>query len=139
MIYSIINEENNAVVYDPRIPEAIVTDPKLHRSDNSFGSLRFTMMPTHPEYKRIRRRKSIFSVYRNSEPNPIFRGICVDGSEDHYQITRFYFEDFMSVLRDSIFDAFEFHGEPVELLRMLIDNHNSQVEPWQRITVDTLL
>lgn len=41
----------------------------------------------------------------------------------------------MSVLRDSMQDAFVFTGQPKDFLTLLIDAHNAQVDPWQRITL----
>lgn len=135
MIYQIRNDQTGTIVYDPRIPDAVVIDPILDRQDNTFGSLKFKMFPSHPETGSISKRKTIYSVYRNDGQNPIFRGICTEGTEDLDGIVQYYFEDFMSVLRDSMQDPFIWQGSPLDFMRQLITNHNAQVEDWQKITL----
>ena len=133
MVYQIRNDATNAIVYDPRLPEAVVIDPRLQLADNACGSLRFQMFPSHSEYSSISKRKTIYAVYRNDETNPIFKGICIEGTDDLDSIVDFYFEDFMSVLRDSMQDPFVFQGAPVDFFRQLLTAHNAQVEEWQQI------
>ena len=38
MAYTIRNDIAGAIVYDPRIEDAILIDPELHQKDNAFGS-----------------------------------------------------------------------------------------------------
>ena len=133
MIYQIRNDASNLIVYDPRLDNAVVTEPELKLSDNQCGSLRFTMFPNHPDYLNIQKRRTIYAVYRGDALNPIFKGICTEGTDDQTQIVDFYFEDFMSVLRDSMQDAFVYHGELLPFIQGLIATHNSQVETWQQI------
>lgn len=133
MVYQIRNDASNLIVYDPRLEGAIVTEPELKLSDNQCGSLRFTMFPDHPDYLNIKKRRTIYAVYRGDALNPIFKGICAEGTDDQNQIVDLYFEDFMSVLRDSMQDAFEYHGELIPFFEGLLSAHNAQVEPWQQI------
>ena len=133
MVYQIRNDASNLIVYDPRLEGAIITEPELKLSDNQCGSLRFTMFPDHPDYLNIKKRRTIYAVYRGDALNPIFKGICAEGTDDQNQIVDLYFEDFMSVLRDSMQDAFEYHGELIPFFEGLLSAHNAQVEPWQQI------
>ena len=133
MVYQIRNDSSNLIVYDPRLDGAIVTDPELKFSDNQCGSLRFTMYPDHPDYTNIHKRRTIYAVYRGDALNPIFKGICTEGTDDQTQIVDFYFEDFMSVLRDSMQNAFEYHGELIPFFQGLLATHNAQVQTWQQI------
>ena len=133
MVYQIRNDASNLIVYDPRLDDAIVVDPELKLSDNQCGSLRFTMYPNHPDYLNIQKRRTIYAVYRGDAVNPIFKGICTEGTDDQTQIVDFYFEDFMSVLRDSMQDPFDYHGELLPFIQGLITAHNAQVETWQQI------
>lgn len=133
MVYQIRNDASNLIVYDPRLEDAVVIDPELKLADNQCGSLRFTMFPTHPDYLNLTKRRTIYAVYRGDAVNPIFKGICLEGTDNQTQIVDFYFEDFMSVLRDSMQDAFEYHGELIPFIQGLLTTHNSQVEAWQRI------
>lgn len=133
MVYQIRNDASNLIVYDPRLEDAIVVDPELKLSDNQCGSLRFKMFPSHADYTNIKKRRTVYAVYRGDAVNPIFKGICVDGTDDQDQIVDLYFEDFMSVLRDSMQDAFEYHGELIPFFEGLLSAHNAQVETWQQI------
>ena len=133
MFYRIQNAATNLVVYDPRLDDALVIDPELKLADNQCGSLRFTMHPDHPDYGNIQKRRTIYEVFRGDAQNPIFRGICAEGSDDQASIAEFYFEDFLSVLRDSMHDAFDYHGGLTAFFEELLEAHNAQVETWQQI------
>lgn len=135
MVYTIKNDTSSALVYDPRVPEAILLDPHLKQKDNTIGSLEFTMYPNHAEYGSIQKRRTIYAVYRDDATDPIFKGIALEGTDDLNTITGFYFEDFLSVFRDSMQDPFDFTGNPSEFLATVISAHNAQVEPWQRVTL----
>ena len=133
MFYTIRNAATNLVVYDPRLDDALVIDPELKLSDNQCGSLRFTMHPSHPDYTNIKKRRTIYEVFRGDAQDPMFRGICAEGSDDQASIAEFYFEDFLSVLRDSMHDAFDYHGGLTAFFEELLEAHNAQVETWQQI------
>ena len=133
MAYTVRNDATGAIVYDPRIEEAVLIDPVLHLKDNSFGSLNCDMPTTHVEYGRLQKRRTVYAVYKNDAPNPIWKGILIKGHETLDALIELYFEDFMSVLRDSMQDAFSHRGQPSQFLELLLAHHNNQVQPWQQI------
>lgn len=133
MAYTVRNDATGAIVYDPRIEDAILIDPVLHMKDNAFGALNCDMPAEHAEYGQLKKRRTIYSVYKDDSTDPLWKGIFIKGTETLDASIALYFEDFMSVLRDSMQDAFVFTGQPSEFLAQLIDYHNNQVEPWQRI------
>ena len=138
MVYTIRNDITGALAYDPRIPDAVLIDPVLHLKDNTFGSFNCDMFSTHAEYGALRKRRTVYAVYKDDEPDPMWKGILVSGTENLSVSTKLYFEDFMSVLRDSMQDAFVFTGQPAAFLAELIAVHNTQVEPWQRIALGNI-
>lgn len=135
MIYTVRNDATGAIVYDPRLDNAILIDPRLHQKANSFGSLECIMYSNHSEFGSLQKRRTIYSVYKDDASNPLWKGILVSGGDNLDPSIDLYFEDFMSVLRDSMQDAFVFTGQPIEFLASLIDAHNAQVQPWQRVTL----
>lgn len=135
MAYTIRNDVSGAIVYDPRIEDAVLIEPKLHQKDNLFGSLNCTMSTSHFDRVNLQKRRTIYAVYKNDAPDPIWKGILISGTDSLSPSMPLYFEDFMSVLRDSMQDAFLYTGQPIDFLRMLIDAHNAQVDPWQRVTL----
>lgn len=138
MAYTVRNDATNAIVYDPRIDDAVLIDPVLHQKDNAFGSFECEMPSNHSDYANLRKRRTIYAIYKDDATNPIWKGIYISGNDTLNQYVSLYFEDFMSVLRDSMQNAFVFTGTPAELLSQLIDAHNAQVQPWQQITLGTV-
>lgn len=135
MAYTIRNDATGAIVYDPRFEDAILIAPELHLKDNAFGSFECEMYSNHSEYGNLHKRRTIYAVYKDDAVDPMWKGILVEGSDGLSSSIELYFEDFMSVLRDSMQDAFTFTGQPTTFLASLIDAHNAQVQPWQRVTL----
>lgn len=135
MAYTVRNDATGVIVYDPRLNDAILIDPELHLKGNSFGSLECVMHSYHSEFDKLQKRRTIYSVYKDDAMNPLWKGILISGGDGLNPSIDLYFEDFMSVLRDSMQDAFVFTGQPVDFLASLIDAHNAQVQPWQRVTL----
>ena len=135
MVYTIRNNATGAIVYDARLENAVLIEPKLHQKANSFGSLECVMYSNHSEFDNLQKRRTIYSVYKDDAPDPLWKGILVSGGDTLDPSIDLYFEDFMSVLRDSMQDAFVFTGQPRAFLEALIDAHNDQVQPWQRVTL----
>ena len=135
MAYTIRNDSTGAIMYDPRLEDMALVDPVLHQKDNAFGSFECEMYTSHADYANLRKRRTIYSVYKDDAANPMWKGILISGGDTLNPSIKLYFEDFMSVLRDSMQDAFVFTGTPAELMAQLIDAHNVQVEPWQQITL----
>lgn len=133
MAYTIRNDNSGVIVYDPRLEDAVLINPVLHLKDNSFGSLNCDMPTMHTDYGQLQKRRTIYSVYKDDATEPMWKGILIKGSETLDASIALYFEDFMSVLRDSMQDAFVFTGQPAQFLATLLTHHNSQVQPWQRI------
>lgn len=135
MVYTIRNDATGAIVYDPRLEDMVLIEPVLHQKDNTFGSFECEMYTNHSDYANLRKRRTIYSVYKDDAANPMWKGILMSGTDTLNPSIKLYFEDFMSVLRDSMQDAFVFTGTPAEFMSQLIDAHNAQVEPWQQITL----
>lgn len=135
MVYTVRNDATGVIAYDPRLDDAILIDPVLHQKDNVFGSFECVMHSNHSEFGKLQKRRTIYSIYKDDAPDPMWKGILISGGDGLDPSIELYFEDFMSVLRDSMQDAFVFTGQPNEFLAVLIEVHNAQVQPWQRVTL----
>lgn len=135
MAYTIRNDATGAIVYDPRLEDAILIDPELHQKDNAFGSFECEMPSNHADHVNLKKRRTVYAIHKDDAPNPMWKGIFIEGGDGLSSSMTLYFEDFMSVLRDSMQDAFVFTGQPREFLALLINAHNAQVDPWQRVTL----
>ena len=133
MAYTVRNDTTGALVYDPRIDDAVLIAPVLHQKANAFGSFNCELPTDDVEYASLRKRRTVYSVYKDDATDPMWKGILVSGTETLDASIELYFEDFMSVLRDSMQEPFVFTGNPEEFLELLLDAHNAQVQPWQQI------
>lgn len=135
MAYTIRNDATGGIVYDPRLEDTVLIEPTLHLKDNSFGSFQCGMPVQHADFQSLRKRRTIYSIYKDDEKNPRWKGVFIEGTDGISSTVELYFEDFMSVLRDSMQDAFIFTGQPTAFLTQIITAHNAQVQPWQQITL----
>ena len=135
MVYTIRNDLTGAIVYDPRLEDAVLIEPTLHLKDNSFGSFQCEMPVQHADFQNLRKRRTIYSIYKDDEKNPRWKGVFIEGTDGISSTVELYFEDFMGVLRDSMQDAFVFTGQPTAFLTQIITVHNAQVQPWQQIAL----
>lgn len=137
---------DNYVLYDPRDGDLIVNKPKCKLEVNSVGSASFTIYNTHPYYGNMAKMKSVFEILQDGRP--IFRGRMTDDSKDFDNIKAVELEGIMACFNDSIIRPFSFPesfegnsdykaaangGNVIEFfLSWLIDEHNSQVQDFQK-------
>ena len=119
---------DNEKVFDPRIDELTLIEPVVELEENNAGSFSFIIYSTHPFYDKIKRRKSIVTVYEDADI--IFQGMVYELEEDFYKNKKVYCEGELSYLNDSVQRPAEYHNMTVRgLLETYINNHNAQVEP----------
>ena len=132
---------------DMRDDDLIVVSPKFSLEANKVGSGSFTIYDKHPYYSKLLKKKSIFEV--SDEFGVIFRGRMTDDTLDFDKGKAVNLEGSMAFFNDSIVRPFVFPDDFAEdaayitasesgnvikfFLGWLIDNHNSQVQPWQRL------
>lgn len=126
-------KNGNNMIYDPRNPHLKLVNPVLRLEDNSAGSLTFKIYDTNLNYGTIKKLFPIISVVRDGKI--IFKGRVVTDRKDFYNGKTIEAEGKMAFFNDSYMEPFEFAGKPGELFRMIIENHNSQVNEWQQFKV----
>lgn len=133
-------------LFDPRDDEFIVDRPSLDLGVNKVGEGSFTIHRTHPYYGKLKKLKSVFEV--SDEIGVIFRGRMTGNSYDWNNSTFVDLEGSMAYFNDSIVRPYKFpddfltdpkyieaaqSGNVVAFyLGWLIDQHNEQVQPFQR-------
>lgn len=131
---------------DIRDDDFMLINPKVTVETNTVGSGSFTIYKNHPNFDKLQRLKSVFEV--RDEIGVIFRGRMTNDSIDFDNGKAVDLEGSMAYFNDSIVRPYDFpndflndaeykaaaqNGNVVEFfLKWLIDNHNSQVQPFQQ-------
>lgn len=135
------------ILHDPRDDEGklLVQNPKCKLEVNTVGEASFSIFENHPFYSRLQKMRSIFEIQQDGEP--IFRGRMTDDTQDFNNTLLVDLEGVLAFFNDSIVRPFMYpenfqgtgydeaasSGNVVEyFLKWLIDNHNGQVQEFQR-------
>lgn len=135
------------ILHDYRDDTLVVFNPKCKLKVNTVGEGSFTILHNHPYYDKLKKLKSIFEIRQDDQP--IFRGRMTNDSRDFNNRLSVDLEGVLAFTNDSIIPPFRFPEDfpdsadttnVVEyFLRWLIeDQHNSQVEDWQKLKVGTV-
>lgn len=140
------------ILLDRRDPSLIVENPKVKVAVNTVGEGSFTIYQNHPFYGELKALKSIFEI--SDEYGVIFRGRMTENSLDFYNTKAVDLEGLMAFFNDSVVAPFDFPGDFLDnaeyitaaadgnvvefFLKWLIDNHNSQVEDFQKFKLGTV-
>lgn len=117
-------------LYNPLKKDLVLGDPTLNLEVNKAGSLSFTIYPTHTYYGSIRKMKSVITVYRDDKV--LFKGRVYSDKVNFYKVKTVEVEGLLAYFNDSIVRPYTFTGTPEEYLAFLIDQHNGQVEEFQK-------
>ena len=131
---------DNYILYDPRSDELIVNNPKCKLQVNTVGEASFLIYASHPYYEKLHKMRSVFEILQDGQT--IFRGRMTDDSRDFNNSLSVDLEGVMAYFNDSIIRPFVFPdsvqgaaaaSNVIEFfLKWLIDEHNSQVQEFQR-------
>lgn len=137
------------VLYDPRDDDLIVNNPKCKLEVNTVGEASFSIYATHKYYGYLQKMKSIFEILQDG--NTIFRGRMTDDTRDFNNIKAVDLEGVMAFFNDSIIRPFTFPDDFLDdadyvasknkvefFLKWIVDQHNSQVQPFQRFKLGTV-
>ena len=132
---------------DPRHEDYILVSPRVKLEVNTVGEGSFTIYNNHPHYDKLKKLKSVFEV--SDENGVIFRGRATGESIDFDHGMAVDLEGAMAFFNDSVVRPFHLpddfgenedyiqaaeNGNVIEFfLGWLVDNHNSQVEDFQKI------
>lgn len=122
---------NDDLIYDNRLSQLSLINPSLSLELNKTGSFTFTIYPSHPYFDRLKKLKSIITVYQDGFL--IFRGRILNDKQGWHNEKQVTCEGELAFLLDSIQRPYDFmsgerHTTVEELFAFFIENHNSQVE-----------
>ncbi|MBD5473674.1 MAG: hypothetical protein HDR20_12520 [Lachnospiraceae bacterium] len=129
----IIIKNGERQIYHPQNPNLKLISPKLTLEDNAAGSLTFKIYDSNLNYSTIRKLYPVVSVARDGET--LFKGRVISDKKDFYNGKSVEVEGKLAFFNDSYMEPFSFSGSPVDLFKMIIENHNAQVMEWQQFKV----
>lgn len=121
---------DNFTLWSPNSNKLKIVAPTLNLEVNKTGSLSFKIYPDHPYYGQIVKMKSIITVSRGSRT--LFKGRVFSDNIDFQKAKKVEVEGVLGYFNDSIVRSYEYKGTVAAYFAMLIDQHNDQVEEWQR-------
>lgn len=138
---------DDAVLLDLRDPDLIVGSPNLALEVNKACEASFNIYVNHPNYEKLRMKRSVFEISDGAEV--LFRGRMTDRTIDINKGKAVDLEGSAAFFNDSVVKPFDFptmclleedyiaaaeSGNVVEyFLNWIIENHNSQVQDFQKL------
>ena len=127
---------DNALLYDPRLPEYVLTEPVLSLAKNEPARLSFGLPKTNPNVGSVARLQSQIKVYRDGAL--VFLGrIIEDGVGLNHKRT-YIAEGALAYLLDSVQRPYSFDGSVAAFFTQLLTAHNAQVNAVQRLGVGSV-
>ena len=126
---------NGSLLSDPiqRFEGNGVTNPEIFLEVNQVNSMSFTVPTANPLYDSLETRTTYIQCYDNAEE--LFYGRIIEMTRDSMNNLEVYAEGAFAFFCDSIYRPFTFQGSPEALLRLLVENHNSQVDAMRQFMV----
>lgn len=137
---------------DLRDEKLILVNPKVKVETNKIGEGSFTIYKNHPYYGKLKKKKSVVEV--SDEIGVIFRGRITEDTKDFNNGKAVDLEGLMAFFNDSIVPPYNFpedfldDAEYIEaassgnvvkfFLKWLLENHNSQVQDFQKFKLGTV-
>lgn len=131
MQYRVLCDEH--LIFDTAMDSYKILSPKLDLELNKTGTFDFVIYPNNPNFDKLRKMKSIITVYQDGYL--IFRGRILNDEQGFYNEKQVSCEGELAFLVDSIQRPYEFSGSPTELFTQLLNNHNSQVSDDKKFLV----
>ena len=133
-MYKIYADES--LIYDSTIEDYKIGKGSISLETNKSGSFTFSVYPDHFFYDSFIKLKTVITVYKSDKI--VFRGRILNDVTDYWNNKTITCEGELGFLQDSIIRPFSFNGTPEQLLRKLINEHNSQVDEFKRFKIGTV-
>ena len=134
-------------IYDPRTEDLLVREPEVHLAVGEAGEMSFVIDDDHPNAAQLTKLRGIVEL--RADGLPIFKGRVIRDVRDFTMARRIDVEGLLACLNDSIIPPFNFPGDwendtayqtaadsgnvVAFFLGWLLDQHNSQVGPAQKV------
>lgn len=129
-MYQIILD--NRVIYDPRLEENKIINPKISYELNKSGTMTFTIL--HSSNLTINKLKSNVKAFKDG--SIIFEGRAFTEERDFYNNRKVTVYGVLDFLNDSIVEPFNTQfNSAKDFLQYLCNNHNNRVEGYKMFDV----
>lgn len=118
---------DGSIVHDTMSENSRTFSAILDMELNTPNFLNFTIYPSNPMYNHIKKFASVIEVYQNN--TLLFRGRAVSETRQFDNSKTFSCEGDRAFLNDTILRAYSYSGTIEDYIQMMLDSHNSQVEP----------
>ena len=134
-------------IFEPTVPDLMIDNATCSLEVNAAGSAQFDIYPDNPYFGQIQYLKSVLEI--RQDQYILFRGRRINGGDDYYNVQTVKMEGALAFTNDSIVRPFQFpedfledteyksaaqSGNVVEFyLKKIIENHNSQVQEFQKL------
>ena len=133
---------DNYLLYSSNLEDYKIYEPSLNLELNKTGSFTFTIYSNHPNYDKLKKLKSIITVYKDDYL--YFRGRILNDTVGFYNERQVSCEGELAFLVDSIQRPFKFPvneedtATPEAYFTFLIQRHNSQVDASKQFVIGTV-
>ena len=110
-----------------------IVSPTLKLEVNKIGSFSFKIYPNHAYYNRLEKMKSIISVHQGDRT--LFKGRVYSDNVDFHKVKKIEVEGLLGYFNDSRVRPYDFSGSVEAYFTMLVNQHNEQVEDFQKFKV----
>lgn len=124
---------DDLTLWSPADNKLKIVSPTLKLEVNKVGSFSFKIYPTHPYYARLQKMKSIISVHQGKRT--LFKGRVFSDAMDFHKAKKVKVEGALGFFNDSAVRPYNFSGSVEDYFTFLVNQHNEQVEPFQRFKV----
>lgn len=124
------------ILYNDQLESLQIFNPKVELELNKTGGFNFDIYPSHPNFDKLKRLKSIIRVYQDDFL--LFRGRILNDTQGFYNEKNVECEGELAFLVDSIQRPYDFTGTPAELFTQFITNHNAQVDADHQFKVGNI-
>lgn len=139
-MYEVYLVNDDYTVIHSSIPsESRLTKMELLREINTVGTFDFSFLPNNPANALLGFKDTRLRIIRLTDNEHIFEGYVNQYkggiTTDNKTEIAYSADEIIGVFRDSDQPEFSFTGKVSEFLKKLVENHNSQVEPWKQFQV----
>ena len=124
---------DDTLVYDSRREDLELCSLKVTTALNLGGTAEFSLLPDHPAYHAFVGQRTIITIYRDGLLR--FRGRVLYYADNSFGQRTVTCEGEMCLLRDAISRPYLYQDTPAKIFTAVIQNYNSQVEPFKKFFV----
>lgn len=133
-------DSNQELIHAPYVDALKLIDAKITKSVGAIDSFDFTIYPNHPAYNKLHYLTSLIEVWNNQTNRLLFKGRVLepyDTMDSNGQISKeVTCEGELAYLHDSLQKWGKWQNmTPAQFFKALIDEHNSQVEPYKQFAI----